>query len=361
MKKLLIRISQQLLATEIYVGKALLKSSLIKDFFSLSKGSKIIIADQAVQDLYAAPLANQIGGQLLSIPRGESAKTLETAQYLLEALFKNGAGRDTTLIAIGGGATTDLVAFVASIYMRGVPLILIPTTLLSIVDASLGGKTAIDTPFGKNLIGTIYPPKAIFADLDTLQTLPETEWFNGLAEIWKLGLVYDAVLWQKSLKDFLKGEKDISLILKAMQGKIDIVQQDPREQSLRHILNFGHTIGHALEKVSRYEMPHGQAVALGCYAEAHLSMSLGYLSAADFEQIERAYSLFPLQLPKDYARPKLFEAMAHDKKKALGQIRTVLIEKIGCAIPFEGDYCQAVTPREWKQTLDWMEENYNHL
>jgi 3-dehydroquinate synthase len=331
-------------STELYIGR-----NLPLEFFG--KERKVLIADEAIKDLYAVDLAKRIHAELLTIPSGEKAKTLDTVQSLIDQLFKMGCGRDTLLIALGGGATTDLVAFAASIYMRGVPLVLIPTTLLAVVDAAIGGKTGIDTPYGKNLIGTIYYPRAIFADLDILQTLPEKEWFNGLAEILKMGLISEPAIWEMAKKN----GKDPDLILKAIQGKIKVVEQDPRDQGLRRILNFGHTIGHALETVAHYAMPHGEAVALGCAAEAHLSMHLGYLSREEFEQIEAVYRPFPLKLPKAYDRAKLLQAMAHDKKKALGEIRFVLIDKIGHAMPFDGAYCRAVTQNELKKTLDWME------
>jgi len=330
--------------TELYLGRNLLTKPL-------GKQRTILIADAAIKDLYAVDLARKIHAELLTIPTGEKAKSLETATFLIDELFKMGADRETLLIALGGGVTTDLVGFVASVYMRGSPLILIPTTLLAIVDAAIGGKTAIDTPYGKNLIGTIYSPKAIFADLDMLQTLPEKEWFNGLAEILKMGLIYDASIWEMAKKN----SKDPDLVLKAMQGKIAIVEQDPTERGLRRILNFGHTIGHALETTAHYEIPHGEAVALGCAVEAHLSMRLGYLAEKDFEQILGVYSRFSLKLPKAYTRAKLLSAMAHDKKKALGETRFVLIDKIGHAMPFEGAYCRAVAQSELAPTLDWME------
>jgi 3-dehydroquinate synthase len=344
MKKIHIRPS-----TELYIGPNLLTSDRLLE--SCGKLRIILIADAAIKDLYAVDLARKIHAELLTIPNGEKAKALETVQNLIDELFKMGCGRDTLLIALGGGVTTDLVGFVASVYMRGLPLILIPTTLLAIVDAAIGGKTAIDTPYGKNLIGTIYYPKAIFADLDMLQTLPEKEWFNGLAEILKMGLIYDGSVWEMAKKN----GKDPDLIFKAIQGKIAVVEQDPTEQGLRRILNFGHTIGHALETVAHYEVSHGEAVALGCAVEAHLSMRLGYLSEKDFEQILGVYSRFPLKLPKAYVRTKLLSAMAHDKKKALGETRFVLIDKIGHAIPFEGAYCRTITQSELEPTLDWME------
>ncbi|MBS0629914.1 MAG: 3-phosphoshikimate 1-carboxyvinyltransferase [Verrucomicrobia bacterium] len=318
------------------IGEGLLDKQL-PEFCKQLDGRKILIADEALKELYAIPLAEKIGAQLLTIPNGEKAKTLSTAQSLLHALFELGADRKTTLIALGGGSTTDLVGFVASIYMRGVPLILVPTTLLAIVDASIGGKTAVDTAFGKNLIGTYYEPKAIFADLDTLKTLPEKERLNGKAEITKMQLIYGT-------------SADIEQTIKA---KIEIVAQDPRDQGIRRILNFGHTIGHALEAASDYEIPHGEAVALGCLAESHLSMRLGYLSKGDFEKIQTLYG--PLKLPQGYTRTKFLQALTHDKKKADGQIRFVLIDRIGHALPFDGAYCRPVSLSELEPTLDWME------
>ena len=312
------------------------------------KGKVVIVADRAVEDLYGRALAKRVGAELLTISGGERTKTLESAMDLMSELFKIGAGRDTTLVAVGGGVTTDLVAFVASIYLRGVPLILVPTTLLAIVDASIGGKTAVDTSFGKNLIGTFYPAKAIFSDLKTLETLPEREWLNGLAEILKMGLILDASIWEMD-------ERDPSLIQKAIEGKIAVVEQDPEERSLRRILNFGHTIGHALEAISCYEMSHGEAVALGCCVEAHLSMRLGYLSEEDFARVRKKYERFFLKLPKEYRRSIFLQALSYDKKRAAGQMRFVLIDRIGHAIPFGEDYCTVVTPDELEPTLDWME------
>ncbi|MBF8262341.1 MAG: 3-dehydroquinate synthase [Parachlamydiales bacterium] len=347
MKKILIRSSIDIEPTVIYIGDGLLASARMIEHFRPLNGKKVIVADRAVKDLYAVDLARLIGAEILTIPGKEKTKVWETAASLLDELFKMGAGRDTTLIAIGGGVTMDLVGFVASIYMRGVPLVLIPTTLLAAVDASIGGKTAIDTPFGKNLLGTIYHPKAIFTDFNTLRSLPEKEWFNGLAEILKMGLIYDDSLWENG-----KGHDQM---IQAIEGKIAVIEQDPREQSLRRILNFGHTIGHALEALSHYEMSHGEAVALGCLAESHLSMRLGYLQDKDFEQIQERYRHFSLKWPKTYTRTKLMQAMAHDKKKTLGETRFVLIDKIGHAIPFEGAYCRPVAPSELASTLDWME------
>lgn len=345
MKKILVSPS-----TELYFGQNIFQADRLLELCGQRRG--VIIADASLKDLYALELAKKLHAELLTIPNGEKAKSLAIAQKLIDELFKRGCDRDTLLIALGGGVTTDLVGFVASIYMRGISLILIPTTLLAIVDAAIGGKTAIDTPYGKNLIGSFYHPKAIFASLDMLRTLSQEEWFNGLAEILKMGLIYDPSIWET----FQKKNQDPDLIIKAIEGKVAIVGQDPTDHGIRRILNFGHTIGHALETVSDYAMSHGKAVALGCLIEAHLSMDLGLLSEEDFKKIQATYSRFPLQLPKAYDRAELLSAMAHDKKKALGKIRFVLIDKIGHAIPFEGAYCRTITQSELDPTLDWMEK-----
>lgn len=342
-------------STDLYIGRGLLKSPLLKNSCSHLSGKLVIVAEPLVRNLYAQELAKNLNAALVSIPNGEAAKSLQTQQYLLDELFKMGADRDTTLIALGGGVTTDLVGFAASVYLRGIALIFIPTTLLGMVDAAIGGKTAINTAFGKNLLGTIYPPKAIFADLDTLQTLHEKEWFNGLAEILKMGLIRDPSIWESAQKN----KKDPDLILKAIQGKIQIVEQDPLELSLRRILNFGHTVGHALEAVSGYEMPHGQAVALGCCAEGYLSVQLGHLLPREFEKILEMYEDFQLTLPPSYTRAGFLQALSHDKKNSSGNIRFVLIDKIGHAMTFDGIYCRSVSPDQLQSTLDWMEARYS--
>lgn len=326
---------------KLWIGEGILQTELPR-FCAHYEGGKILIADEALAELYAEELAKLLGADLLLIPGGEKAKTLEGASALLEELFKRGVERGTLVLALGGGATTDLVAFVASIYMRGLPLILLPTTLLAMVDAAIGGKTAVDTSFGKNLIGSFYEPDAIFADLNTLKTLSEKDRLNGQSEIIKMGLIYDRTILD-----------DADPIEKAAAAKMEIVSLDPHDHGLRHILNFGHTIGHALEAVSEYEMAHGEAVALGCLAESHLSMRLGYLSERDFDRIQSLHG--PLKLPQGYTRTKFLAALAHDKKKRSGQNRFVLIDQIGHAMSFDGAYCRAISAEELAPTLDWME------
>jgi 3-dehydroquinate synthase len=345
-KKILIQpfVSQR--ATEVFVGRHLLSNNLLHTLFP----SSVIVTEEPLAHLHKA-------ADLILLPVGAKIKSKETLEYLLDQLFQRKMGKDGVLIGMGGGSVTDLVGFAASIYMRGIQHVLVPTTLLAMVDAAIGGKTGIDTPYGKNLIGTLYPPRAIIADVETLSTLPETEWINGLAEICKMGLIYDASI----VKNIQANLKDPELILKAMQAKIAIVEQDPVELSQRRMLNFGHTIGHGIEAVAQYSIPHGQAVAIGCLAESYLSVQLGYLSLRDFQEIQAIYHPFTLQLlklPRGYTRQAFLHAMSYDKKKALGTLRFVLIDRIGRAMPFDGAYCRPVTPEELAPTLDWMEERY---
>lgn len=337
--------------TELYIGENFLEEELLRGICLQLQGRVVVVTSEILRDLYGAKLAKKLGAELLIIPSGKNEKT---QKHLENELFRMGCGRDTILIALGGGSITDLVGFVASIYLRGVFLILVPTTLLAMVDAAIGGKTSIDTMFGKNQIGTFYYPKAIIADVNVLKTLPEKEWANGLIEVLKMGLVFDKSIWDIAKKS----SKSRELISKAVQGKITITERDPTEQGLRRILNFGHTIGHALEQVAEYTISHGEAVAIGSLAEAHLSMQLGYLPRGEFEEIQSLYSSFSLQLPKLYTRRSFFKAVAYDKKKLSDKVRFVLIDKIGHALPFEGAYCRPVIEEELKPTLDWMEKNY---
>ncbi len=340
MKKLLISPLLSPVSTEVFFGRGLLSLDLFPK-------NAVIIADEKAAEMYGKNLASRLNVPLLNIA---SQKSKENCEKIYAFLAQVNADRHTHLIALGGGSVCDLAAFAASTFMRGIPLILVPTTLLAMVDAAIGGKTAIDTPWGKNLIGSIYFPKAIIVDLDTLTTLPEKEWLNGRAEILKMGLVFDPSLWNQCLDD--------DLILKAMQAKISVIERDPFEFGLRRILNFGHTIGHGLEHLSKNEMPHGMAVALGSLAEAHLSMQVGMLSQKEFDQIKIPYQQFPLALPCGYTRKDLIESMKHDKKKRGDELRFVMIEEIGKASSFKGLYCRYILPNELNATLDWMEVFY---
>lgn len=330
-------ITPNAIKTEVYLGHDLLRGNL---FFDLCGQNKpLIISDATVSALYGPNL------ETICVPIGEMAKTRAVKEWVEDQMLKKGYGRDTVVIGLGGGAIMDLAGIVASTYLRGVSLILIPTTLLAIVDASIGGKNGVDTPLGKNLIGTIYHPQAIIADLEVLKSLPEREFQNGLSEIYKMGLIADHSIFNVDFE---------TQVLKAIQAKIGIIQQDPTEKGLRRILNFGHTIAHGLETCSHYTLPHGEAVAMGCVVESYLSYRLGYLSEDDYERIQ-TYFQSPLKLPNSYDRQHLLKALQFDKK---GAFRFVLIDQIGHALPFDGAYCRTVEEMALADALTMMEQLY---
>lgn len=324
-----------------------------KPYYDLSQLAHIctqglILADEAIAKSHGATVQKITGFDLLPVPSGEKNKTRETKQWLEDELFKRKLGKETTLIAVGGGTTTDLVGFVASTYMRGLPLILIPTTLLGMVDASIGGKTAVNTTFGKNSLGTFYPPKATFIHTDFLHTLSEKELKNGLAEILKYGLILDAKIWEKCNR----WKEELPFLIPAsIDCKLKVVAHDPEEKTgLRRILNFGHTVGHALEWMSHYEMAHGEAVAMGCIAESYLSHKLGHLTANALENILNLYRNLGFHLKKIESKP-FFEALHFDKK---GKGRFVLIDQIGHAVEFGGEYCTQISNEKLENMIDWF-------
>jgi 3-dehydroquinate synthase len=337
-----------------YIGHFILEDEKLINLCQKWGSQTVVIVDSKLTHLYGRKLAQRLDAELLPIPSGEKCKTRKTKEKIEDHLLKKGYGKDTVLIALGGGATTDLVGFIASTYLRGVPLILIPTTLLGMVDASIGGKTAINTPMGKNLIGSFYEPKAVFCDLGFLKTLSLKKWMHGLAEILKIGLTSDVTLWNMA-KENIKDERLISL---AIAKKIEIVKEDPFEKGIRRTLNFGHTIGHALETASLYKIPHGDAVFLGCIAESYLSYFLGFLKKSDWEQIHHFYqTLTPIKWPH-HSTDAFFEALFFDKKKEKGETRFVLLNTPGQAASFDGNYCKSVQVNAIQQTFSWMKEHY---
>lgn len=332
--------------TELYFGRGLFESRLLLDLCQRLGPQSVVIADRSLHDL-AQRIAHFLHAELLEIPNDKSQSTLE---HLANHLLQNGYGRDTVIVAIGGGATTDLAGFLAATFMRGLPLILIPTTLLAMVDASIGGKTAIDTAYGKNLIGAQYHPQAIVVDFDALKTLPQKERLNGLSEMAKLSLIYDAGILPLLDPNHISEE----LIERCMRGKIAIIEQDPLEKGLRRILNFGHTIGHAIETDS-----HGQSVAIGSLTASFLSMHLGFLPNIVFEQIVEQYRRIfgRLKLPPSYDRAALMRRIVRDKKNENQNIRFVLIDRIGHAMDFDGKYCRPIENQDLDAAIGWMEEH----
>ncbi len=213
--------------------------------------------------------------KLLTIPAGEAYKTLDTVQQLWHGFLEHGLDRKSTVIALGGGVIGDLTGFAASTYMRGVNWVCVPTTLLSMVDASLGGKTGFDLPEGKNLVGSFYPPKLVLADPQVLKTLPEAEFISGLAEVVKHGMISDPELFDLCARglDCIKDDLE-QMVKRAMAVKIKVIEEDPYEKGFRAALNLGHTVGHAVELVSKFQLRHGEAVAIGMVVEAKLAERL---------------------------------------------------------------------------------------
>lgn len=340
-----------------------IKSGLLSElptYLASFKERIAIITDENVAKLYTLP-----GDYLFTFPHGEQNKTRETKQRLEDQLLEKGLGRDTCIIALGGGVVTDLAGFIAATYCRGVPLVMIPTTLLGMVDASIGGKTGVNVPQGKNLIGCIYQPKKVCIDPATLKSLPLNELSNGVVEMIKHGLIADAQIFaylENHAKQLLALDPAVleQAIFDSCRIKKEIVEEDEREKGKRHLLNFGHTVGHALERLTNYALPHGEAVAIGLLAESHMAVQLGYLAESDLERIRRVLQAYavPLKMPK-VAPEALLKAMASDKKALKAKPRFVLIEAIGSPMPFGGNYCTEVEEGVIKKALHWMNEAFH--
>jgi len=329
---------------EIRIGKGILDRIVLLIGRHHKASHFVIITDSNVNPLHGAKVLEAFGeaglqASVIEIPAGEASKNISMLMDIAGRLLSMGADRKTVLIALGGGVVGDLTGFIASVYMRSVPYIQIPTTLIGQVDSAIGGKTAVDLPQGKNLLGTFYQPAAVFADLDFLETLPEKEFANGLAEMIKYGIIEDEKMFRllEENMEVIKS-RDSALLAKTVETccriKKSIVEIDEREQGLRRILNFGHTLGHALEAVSDYALSHGEGVALGMIAAAKLSVKLHYLSGEESERITALIGKagLPIKIPQDFAAEAVIERLKMDKKKKDGVIHFVLVKKIG--MPF---------------------------
>ena len=304
----------------------------------------LIVTNSTVAPLFlervnAALVAGGKHGHALILPDGEQFKTMETLTLIFDALLKNKADRKTTLIALGGGVIGDITGFAAASYMRGVPFVQIPTTLLSQVDSSVGGKTGVNHPLGKNMIGAFYQPQAVISDTRTLATLPDRELSAGLAEIIKYGAIIDLAFfaWLEENCQALRNQDQAALayaIGRSCEIKADIVRLDEREGGLRAILNFGHTFAHAIESALGYGVwLHGEAVGCGMVMAADLSQRLGYISVADKERIQAlvAAAGLPVRAP-DLGTSVWLDWMQVDKKNEDGQIKFILLNPMGSAV-----------------------------
>lgn len=304
-----------------------------------SKRMVALVTDTNVAPLYAEHVKNQLeifGFKviILVVTFGEGSKSLDTATNLYEQLAQYQFGRKDGIIALGGGVIGDLAGFVASTYMRGLSFIQIPTTLLAQVDSSIGGKTAVNLPTAKNLVGTFYQPDGVLIDVDTLQTLPKRNVREGIAEIIKTAAIADESLWK--MLEQLKDEEDLlqhaqNIIAICCQIKRDIVQEDEKENGKRMILNFGHTIGHAIEQTQGYGViSHGEAVAIGMIQINKISEKKGDTPLGTTTQLSRMIDKFHLPTHLSaWNKQELYEAISHDKKNSAGSIQIVILKQIG--------------------------------
>ena len=300
-----------------------------------------VISDDYVASLYGAPLMQSLSSagiqaELITFPRGEAHKNLQTMANLASELARRGFDRGDGLIALGGGVTGDVTGFLASMYMRGIPFVQIPTTLLAQVDSSVGGKTGVDIPEGKNLVGAFYQPRAVYIDTDVLQTLPVEELRGGLAEVIKYGVIQDRNFFdflQDNRKEIFALDQEIitRLIARCCEIKAWVVEQDEREGGLRRILNFGHTIGHAVEAASDFTIIHGLAVGIGMCAVADLAVKTGCLDQSKAHEIRRLIERFglPVSIPAELDRAAIKNYLLSDKKTVGGRVFYVLPEDIG--------------------------------
>jgi 3-dehydroquinate synthase len=324
----------------IYIGAGLLaRAELIAD--RLPQKRAAIITNSTVAPLYLASLRRALEGRgigvvPITLPDGESHKSWDTLNQLLDSLVEQRCERNTALIALGGGVIGDISGFAAAIYQRGVPYIQVPTTLLAQVDSAVGGKTAINHPGGKNMIGAFYQPLAVVSDTDTLATLPPRELAAGLAEVIKYGLIRDPAFfdWLEANMARLARREPEALayaIERSCANKAEVVGLDERETGPRALLNFGHTFGHAIESGTGYgTWLHGEAVGTGMLLAARLSRRLGLLAAEDVKRLAAVLRAAGLPLePPALGTERFLELMGHDKKVESGRIRFVLLRRIG--------------------------------
>jgi shikimate kinase/3-dehydroquinate synthase len=300
-------------------------------------GPVVVVTDQNVAEHYLSWVEKSLRAEDYSIsaiiiPPGEESKTMVMVSQLWETFLDAGLERGSTVVALGGGVIGDMAGFAAATYMRGIPWVNVPTTLLSMVDASLGGKTGVDLPQGKNLIGAFHAPRMVLTDPSTLKTLPREEQRSGMAEVIKVGIIGDPGLLDFCRDTLERIEVDFDeIIRRAMAVKIKVIEADPFEGGLRAVLNLGHTIGHAVEKVSNYSIRHGEAVAIGMVAEARLSERIGLAERGLADEIADACRQIdlPVDIPDDLPLEDILEALKFDKKRAGAKVKFALPVKIG--------------------------------
>ncbi len=318
----------------------------------------VIITDENVKRLYGVSLQqllakyfHEVG--LITLPAGENTKSHTGSELIESALIHKQLGRNTCLIALGGGVIGDLTGFTASTYMRGIPYIQAPTSLMAMIDSSIGGKTAINTTHGKNLIGSFWHPRCVIADLDCLSTLPVDRIKDGWIEALKIFLTCDQAAFEKAT---LTADYPLELIQKAVSLKAKIIQQDPDDQHIRAILNFGHTIGHAIELVTDYQIMHGHAVGYGILVESHIALQKSLITLRDYHRIVFALDALGIegQFLKIFSPEDILSATRNDKKAINKTVRYVLLKGIGKVYIDNEKYTHPVSDNDFLSAIQFV-------
>ncbi len=327
------------------------------------KGSRrklCIVTDSNVAGLYLKEVQARLSQVFCQVdafvfPQGEEQKNLDTVRELYQVLIQKGYDRSDMLAALGGGVTGDLCGFAAATYLRGISFIQIPTTLLSQVDSSIGGKTGVDFDAYKNMVGAFHMPSLVYTNVKTLATLPREQFISGMGEVVKHGLIKDKAyyLWLADQAERIMDRDDTvcqQMILRSNQIKGTVVEQDPKEKGERALLNFGHTLGHAIEKLKCFSMPHGHCVAVGSLAACQISVLRGYLSREELTGLTRVMESFGMPLTVEgIDREEVLEAVKHDKKMESGKIKFILLKELGRAF-----VDSTVSREEMLYGLDWI-------
>jgi 3-dehydroquinate synthase len=341
-------------AYEVLIGDGLLRDLPSLLAAACPAHRYVLISDDRVAPLHASAAENSLRGagatvDIFTFPAGEANKSRETWSRLSDAMFAEGVGRDAAVLALGGGVTGDLAGFVAATYMRGLPLVHLPTSLLAMIDSSVGGKTGVDTPAGKNLVGAFLQPAVVIADTATLATLPIRELRAGMVEAVKHGAIADASYFESIANDLssllaLDAEKTAGLVLRSVEIKAQVVGLDEREGGQRKMLNFGHTIGHAVEALSGFQLLHGEAIAIGMVVEAALGESIGVTEPGTSEALRELLQRLgmPVTLPAEMNPEGVLAATRSDKKARKGRAEYSLIERIGTASAADGAWAWPV-------------------
>jgi len=352
--------------THIYFGRGLLKGKTLLDICQKIGGRFVILSDKNVAPLHGESLLNFIRKQgfecfPITIEGGEVDKSRRTKEWVEDEMCAKRLRSDTSLIAIGGGVVTDVGGFVAATYCRGIPYLTVPTSLLGMVDASIGGKSGVNVKCGKNLVGACYLPVATLIDPSMLDTLPDEEMRNGMIEIIKYGLIHHPTLFTDIVNNLDKWEERNYkflqyLIVESCRVKTKIIETERRGERMRHILNFGHTIAHAVETLEGYHMPHGQALAIGIIVESFINQKIGRLTKKEMDVIYHLIKniRLPLTLSRKVGVDDMMEAMQVDKKAKNRSPRFVILDGIGKVLSCDGDYCMTVDSSLLREALTWM-------